>query len=432
MMLGPSSRPSLPTSSSDFALPPSSSSSTSSSSTYPADDLNPFMLRIRRPSLLVPREQSSDQPHRSPLATSMISRRSSTTVSSEESESDRDKMWTDSPPSGDSGNVTPLLPGPAMSGAERDQDATMKSSSRPRSPSTPPSRSGSMSDASVLMQAESISAASVHRRRLSHSLKMPRILSLISESHPEENEVQSEAQFQRLVASCSELPFQPRTPRAASDRGRYPEEAGEEEQHREETPSDDGEFDELPYASVEPINIVKPSTPAQSVNGDDMGMLDSPGGMAMDVDVPMSISGSPRVSSWRYTPPPTSCAVRHNKRKLEDRYDPYPTAAKRRAVSPSVSFYSARNGHGMPRLTMPSPVAVPAGGPGSAMSSPIVSSGSSYFTRSANNLSSPTLRPQVGLASPVLRPILSRPRRQADSDREVNGAGEAVNGMKLE
>lgn len=116
-------------------------------------------------------------------------------------------------------------------------------------------------------------------------LKMPRILSLISESHPEENEVQSEAQFQRLVASCSELPFQPRTPRAASDRGRYPEEAGEEEQRREETPSDDGEFDELPYASVEPINIVKPSTPAQSVNGDDMGMLDSPGGMAMDVDV---------------------------------------------------------------------------------------------------------------------------------------------------
>lgn len=81
---------------------------------------------------------------------------------------------------------------------------------------------------------------------------------------------------------------------------------------------------------------------------------------------------------------------------------------------------------------MPSPVAVPVGGPGSAMSSPIVSSGSSYFTRSANNLSSPTLRPQVGLASPVLRPILSRPRRQADSDREVNGAGEAVNGMKLE
>jgi hypothetical protein len=83
--------------------------------------------------------------------------------------------------------------------------------------------------------------------------------------------------------------MQPRTPRAASDRGRYPEEAGHEESQREETPSDDegnegGTFAFLQYS--EPINIAKPHTPANSVNGDEMSMLitESPGG-PMDVDM---------------------------------------------------------------------------------------------------------------------------------------------------
>lgn len=107
-------------------------------------------------------------------------------------------------------------------------------------------------------------------------LKQPRILNLLAESRPEENEVKSEAAFQRLVSSCSELPM-PRTPRTASDRGRYPEEAGQEESQREEASSDDEDDNEVetafsfyPPGSSDPINIVKPITPASSVNGDDL------------------------------------------------------------------------------------------------------------------------------------------------------------------
>ncbi|OCH96438.1 hypothetical protein OBBRIDRAFT_786990 [Obba rivulosa] len=115
---------------------------------------------------------------------------------------------------------------------------------------------------------------------------MPRILTLISEARPDEDEVKSEAQFQRLVASCSESPSQSRVPRAASSRGRYPEEADQDEPLREDTPSDDGELDDTePFAYTEPATSTKPVTPAQSVNGDDNGMLDSPGGVAMDVDL---------------------------------------------------------------------------------------------------------------------------------------------------
>jgi hypothetical protein len=83
--------------------------------------------------------------------------------------------------------------------------------------------------------------------------------------------------------------MQPRTPRATSDRGRYPEEAGHEESQREDTPSDDDGHESSTFAflqSSEPINIVKPCTPANSVNGDEMNMLisESPGG-PMDVDI---------------------------------------------------------------------------------------------------------------------------------------------------
>ena len=84
----------------------------------------------------------------------------------------------------------------------------------------------------------------------------------------------------------------PRTPRTVSDRGRYPEEAGQEEVQREETSSDDDEEpDDQPFAfhpgGSEPVFITKPCTPANSVNGDDlsMSMLDSPGASMMDVDM---------------------------------------------------------------------------------------------------------------------------------------------------
>lgn len=123
---------------------------------------------------------------------------------------------------------------------------------------------------------------------------MPRILTLLSEeAHPGEDEVKSEAQFQRLVASCSDLPFQPRTPRAASDRGRYPEEVPNDDPTRENTPSDDdddeGDTAPFAYGASEPIAITKPVTPAHSVNGDEFLFSESPGGAAMDIDLVRSL-----------------------------------------------------------------------------------------------------------------------------------------------
>lgn len=103
----------------------------------------------------------------------------------------------------------------------------------------------------------------------------------MAESHPEEAEVKSEAQFQRFVASCSNLPLQ---------RGRFPEEADTDEPEREDTPSDDDDDNADPvepsafaFTPSEPITIAKPVTPAQSVNGDDFS-VESPGA-AMDIDM---------------------------------------------------------------------------------------------------------------------------------------------------
>ncbi|KAG5654715.1 hypothetical protein H0H81_007471 [Sphagnurus paluster] len=234
-------------------------------------------------------------------------------------------------------------------------------------------------------------------RRLSFLLKPPRIMNLLAESRPEENEVKSEAAFQRLITSGSELPVPPRTPRVIVDRGRYPEEAGPEESQREDTPSDDeGEqLDETPFAfsahgGSEPIAIKKPHTPADSLNGDDLGMSTSEssslGFAAMDVDLvgripphdailanakqpppgsPFSMMSTP-ISQWRYTPPPTTSAVRSNKRKFDDRFDPYQSASKRRAVSPSISHLrDSHCGMGSPmngrntRLPISIPVNIP-------------------------------------------------------------------------
>lgn len=98
------------------------------------------------------------------------------------------------------------------------------------------------------------------------------------------------------MASCSELPAQPRTPRIFTDRGRYPEEV-REENTQEESPSDDeSDTEEGQFAfsaGTQPINIQKPRTPAGSIgsfNGDDLNMSISEtsssfGAVAMDIDV---------------------------------------------------------------------------------------------------------------------------------------------------
>lgn len=273
----------------------------------------------------------------SPLATALplLSRRPSASTSGstngEESESDKEKMSTDSPPLSDSSNPTPLLLPPSI-GLESESSGRVKPTQRPRSPTTPPPRNGTpisipgSSQDIVLRRSPRRPSHPVSTyREFFHDLidadyykvKMPRILTLLSESRPEENEVKSEAQFQRLLASCSALPTQPRTPRAASDRGRYPEEADSDDNFvREETPSDDEdeELDESTPFAFEPLPSsaaavaaaipagpsksttrvpTRVSTPAQSVNGDDLGMLDSPGAVAMDVDVVCQIAVLP-------------------------------------------------------------------------------------------------------------------------------------------
>lgn len=173
------------------------------------------------------------------------------------------------------------------------------------------------------------------------------MLNLLSESRPEENELKSEAQFQRLLASYAGNPLTPKTPRAPSDRGRYPEEAGDDDDVAVQSEDDDDELREslaFEYSTTtEAINISGRGTPAQSINGDDPYLWNpgSPVGSSyMDVDPVKTLFslrvcayidlfphsqvfsfGSPNMtpnsgpSSWRYTPPSTSSAVRSNKRK---------------------------------------------------------------------------------------------------------------------
>ncbi|KAJ4485908.1 hypothetical protein J3R30DRAFT_3281588 [Lentinula aciculospora] len=435
-----SSRPSLPTSSSDFALPSSSVASTSS---VTLDDSSFVLHRFRRPSLLAPSSTHiSETRLHSPLVSSSTLQPSPTkrkAHSDDESLEDtpmyRDRPGRESSPSSSSENPTPPLAIQETSEESEDGGRVVQV----KSLRTPPRKS-------------SVDNHFIPRRRLSFPVKQPRILNLLAESRPAENEVKSEAAFQRLVAAGAEIPMQPRTPSTMSNRGRYPEEACEDDDQREETPSDDEGEDEPAYVSSmsEPIAI-KNRTPAGSVNGDDlntMSISESPSfssisSMAMDVDIP---SASPSVSSlsstpinhWRYTPPPTTSAVRSNKRKLDDRFDPYPAASKRRAVSPSLihlreshSNVGSPKTRSTPRLPIAIPVAVPGSNANSATSSPTFSgSFSTSFSRSVPVAMSPTLRASMGLASPILRPLARGIRRDGE-EKEVEGAGEAVGGLSL-
>ncbi|KAJ7040377.1 hypothetical protein C8F04DRAFT_255106 [Mycena alexandri] len=422
----------LPTSSTDFNLPPSTSAPTALAAGYLDDTM--LFQRFRRPSLLAPKATHlPDSRLHSPLATSFKShkRRASHSTSSLD---DSDSLWTDiTPPSG-SENPTPPLILP-----ENIDDA-----SKPMPPLTPPRRS--------LSRGADLAEARLKGRRLSFPLKQPRILNLLAESRPVESEVQSEAAFQRLLASGVELP---RTPRTAADRGRYPEEAGVEEFQREDTPSDDGDDNDSAYtpyyptpSGSEPINI---RTPAGSVNGDDLNTMclsESPGMSGMDIDVPsaspsMSSVSSMSIHHWRSTPPPTTSAVRSNKRKFDERFDPYQNASKRRAVSPSLSYLrdshpSSPKSRSNPRLPIAIPI-MPASTASSTTSSPTVGVGVGNaaflaMSRPVNGISSPTLRPAMALASPILRPVprsAAGARRGEGEEREIEGTGEWVGCLSL-
>ncbi|KAK7064027.1 hypothetical protein R3P38DRAFT_2821926 [Favolaschia claudopus] len=426
----------LPTSSTDFNLPPTSSSLGPGYT----DDASVLFQRFRRPSLLTPKSTLfSDTRLHSPLATSFKAspshrRRTSHSASSID---ESDTFLSDiSPPSSSENPTPPLVP-----------PDTSDNSRQSMPPLTPPRRS--------LSRGPDISELRLKGRRLSFPLKQPRILNLLAESRPVESEVQSEAAFQRLLASGVELP---RTPRSAADRGRYPEEAGQDDFQREDTPSDDGDDDEPTYTPFnpvsngsEPINI---RTPAGSVNGDEMNGMsisESPSMSSlcgMDVDVP---SGSPSMSSmgstmsigqWRSTPPPTASAVRSNKRKFDERFDPYQNATKRRAVSPSISHLrdsslpSSPKSRSNPRLPISIPI-IPGSTASSTTSSPTVGVSSAAFlsiSRNSNAISSPTLRPAMALASPILRPVtrsVAGMRREEEEEREIEGAGDGVGGLTL-
>ncbi|KAF8506582.1 hypothetical protein F5888DRAFT_1797852 [Russula emetica] len=448
-------RSSLPTSSTDFALRASSSPLQS-----PSDDfngLNPLLFRFRRPSLLSPK-CLSDSRLSSPLATSFTA----PLRPSSASDVDRERIWADSRSASESSeNATPPL-----NGSEADKDAGVDSDSAMKTsrPQTPP-RNPSSSSMDVITESSYLP----HLRRLSHPVKLPRILNIVRESsRPDENEVKSEAQFQRLVASFSELPMQPRTPRAPSDRGRYPEEVSEDRDvPRCQTPSDDSDYEDadtstipFPFAppTQEPITI-RTRTPVASVSGSLCGddiTADSPGGAAMDVDmvrVPflshLSIL-TPSMEIYTTSDIIIGCAHKQTKMQVlvafifhcppspllmdivdDDRFDPYPTSSKRRAVSPSVSFlrenhtslspiYIPRSGSSS---RGPIPVPITSSATGSVASSPISHNGTLPFA-------SPTMRSSMGLASPITRPMRMS-RRIDGEDREVDGTGEAVNGLSL-
>ncbi|CAE6415339.1 unnamed protein product [Rhizoctonia solani] len=273
----------------------------------------------------------------------------------------------------------------------------------------------------------------------SKHFKLPRLLSIQSElSNPADIELKSEASFQRLLASNADLPgaFHPHPRPRRRDRGRFPEAYLDDD---DVVDSDDD--DEVMLPKEFPMDDV----------------LDSPARM----DVDMGSYGSPPVlnslfsmKSWRQTPPPTVAPSRIAKRKLDDRYEPYPQ--KRRALSPppstSTSSSSASNSNAQFNLSLPpsttprSPITTAAPSP-----RPIPTSISSSNLASTSSLApsapisipartpskvSYTYSPAGGglfgspiISSPVLRPV--RFGLSTRGEKEVDGAGNGVRSLDL-
>lgn len=187
---------------------------------------------------------------------------------------------------------------PPLFATDIDEDEGRSRSTRPKHLHTPPRRSSVDGQDSLMRLKRRLSfpvrivSCLYSLSQPSLQIKQPRILNLLAESRPVENEVQSEAAFQRLIASGADLPMQPRTPRAPSDRGRFPEEAYSDDiQAGDSSPSDDEPDEDNLFAfyassSTEPIAITKPNTPAGSVNGED-GMISASPSMSSMMDVDM-------------------------------------------------------------------------------------------------------------------------------------------------
>lgn len=83
------------------------------------------------------------------------------------------------------------------------------------------------------------------------------------------------------------------------------------------------------------------------------------------------------------------------------------------------------------RLPIAIPITIPASAVSSAASSPTVTNGFPSYGRGMAITASPTLRATLGMvASPILRP-LARRREEEEKEKEIEGAGEAVNGLTL-
>lgn len=80
------------------------------------------------------------------------------------------------------------------------------------------------------------------------------------------------------------------------------------------------------------------------------------------------------------------------------------------------------------RLPIAIPVMIPSSNASSTTSSPTISNAYPPFPRGINITSSPTLRATMTMPSPILRPL---GRRRDEDEREIEGAGEAVNSLTI-
>ena len=264
-------RPSLPTSLSDFALLPTSSSAPPSPSSLMSldDGLSPFFRRLRRSSLIATNPiiaALGEAKPNSPLAVSFTPR--SQRIRSFDSE----KMADDSASETPSATPSELL--------------TSSSGDTAETPSTPPHSSSASSSVHVDPLEPPPRPSS---SRIVPPPKPARLLDLRTEiSSPIESELKSEAQFQRLIASYSYNGFPPskhipRTPRSWSDRGRYPEEVGGDDEVDQgcESASDDGD-EAKGTGSVHSLNLTPSGSGSEHAISIDTSVAS---GFMMDVDM---------------------------------------------------------------------------------------------------------------------------------------------------